>query len=198
MSIWKEVKHALNSTLGTKNFQPLDQYLRSTKTINMIVPKDTENLLYHGKTYLYCNPKLKESFQELHPNYVVFDISDKDMLPLTLFKIKMLNAGSIMIANLPTSSGLERGEDARNGWYSAIRIDVAGTIITPNYNSYFYTNTGGVHYNKGDIIHVYIKSTNATMRNDSSSSNITFTPCIYGEVKDTSAFEYINWEEVSE
>lgn len=44
MSIWKEIKYAINSTLGTSDFQPLDTLLRSTKTLS--ATKDTTNVIF--------------------------------------------------------------------------------------------------------------------------------------------------------
>lgn len=44
MSIWKEIKYAINSTLGTSDFQPLDTLLRSTKTLS--ATSDTTNVIF--------------------------------------------------------------------------------------------------------------------------------------------------------
>ena len=63
MGIWAEIKYALNSTLGTKDFKPLDEIIRGQKTfiasddlIANIYPREissdrNESVLVEGATF---------------------------------------------------------------------------------------------------------------------------------------------------
>ena len=52
MSIWAEIKYALNSTLGTEDFQPLDILLRSTSTLS--ATRATTNVIFSfDESYAY-------------------------------------------------------------------------------------------------------------------------------------------------
>lgn len=44
MSIWKEIKSAINSTLGTENFKPLNEYIE-----DMIIISPTSDVIISGR-----------------------------------------------------------------------------------------------------------------------------------------------------
>lgn len=44
MSIWREIKSAINSTLGTENFKPLNEYIE-----DMIIISPTSDLIVSGR-----------------------------------------------------------------------------------------------------------------------------------------------------
>lgn len=205
MSIWKEIKHALNSTLGTDSFQPLDQYLRSTQTINyttyseIITNADngTQYMLYKGKTALCCKTGDKTNYQTKYPNYTVFATTE---VPITLLKIKMLTAGSILIADEARKDSGSYTTSRSDSWYENLKVSVGDKIYTldPDDTNY-WSYKDGISYKKGDTIRLYLDETDAEMRSDYSSGNdLEFTPCIYGKTSDTSSIEYLNWEEASE
>lgn len=201
MSIWKEIKHALNSTLGTDSFQPLDQYLRSTQTINatsyteLIINTEngTDNALYIGQPIIFCKPDKVSSFQEYHPNYRIIDSSVAT--PVTLFKIKMLTSGSIIIGDIPRHDKVEKGWyiNRDDDWYNVLELSVKDKIYVAQ-----EIYGAPIYYQKGDIIHLYIAEFTAGMRSDDIGNELIFTPCIYGKITTTSSIEYLNWEDVSE
>lgn len=216
MSIWKEIKHALNSTLGTDNFQPLDKYLRSTRTINATTKKTLitnassaeENLIYQGVPFAYCTSdgSAVESFKSGYPDGTL--ITSSSPLPVTLFKIKMLTSGSFILSSYPVYSSTTKswsidysyrlaGNTTKDSyymsaWYNMISVDVNGeTFALTDLDDYI------VRYKKGDVIHAYVSSLETDVRNKSSLYYV-FCPCIFGKISDTSSIEYLDWEEVSE
>lgn len=192
MSIWKEVKHALNSTLGTKNFQPLDQYLRSTKTIHVgdlnYKTIRQEQQLYSGKPLVLT--KDASLAGETSKKLVVY----AGNLPYTILKLKMLNNGSFYFGGEIDYNSSAGSYDRLNYNDRLIKVRDAIHIKVGESDG---EATQVAYYKKGDIVEIYIDKPKAAAY---TSDNLTdaFSPCIYGYVSDTSAFEYINWEEVSE
>lgn len=204
MSIWKEIKYALNSTLGTKTFQPLDKYLRAVQTINYTnyseIVKYAENgtqyLLYKGKTIICCTESDKPTYEQQYPSYTILTYSD---VPYTLFKAQMLNSGSILFDSeaykVSGENNYYSGAYVDN-WYDCIKIKINNIEASCQKDESGFI----IHFNKGDVVEV---SLDATKQIDFNSllienyGNSQFTPCIYGKTVTTPAIDYINWEEVT-
>lgn len=204
MSIWKEIKYSINSTLGTKTFQPLDKYLRAVQTINFTDYKEivqyaengTQYLLYKGKPIICCTESDKATYKQQYPGYEILTYSDA---PHTMFKAQMLNSGSVLFdSKAQKVSGETYYSSAAydNDWYDLIKIKINNIEVSCEKSSSGFI----IPFNKGDIIEVIL---NADERFGFSSiiiennSNSQFTPCIYGKTVTTPAIDYINWEEVT-
>ena len=92
MGIWKEIKHALNSTLGTDKFEPLDKMITTGRTL---VPSDdllkqvftgNEPIYWTGDVYLgfYSKDiiinltgqlKINLTFENIVPDAVICEVT---------------------------------------------------------------------------------------------------------------------------
>lgn len=106
MSIWAEIKHALNSTLGTENFRPLDRILSESKTWSAANAFDKDNRTQNA-VYIFSE------------NTATIEGDNK-----VYFKAKFLVPGSFAIASYG------------GGTLSKVMyIDVDGTVTTYNQNT---------------------------------------------------------------
>lgn len=128
MGFWSGIKHALNSTLGTADFQPLDKIIKSQK-----------NLVADDASY-----------------YAIFTGSESVSLPggsgnTTTYtdlpyKIKMKNKGSCRI-----KVKLQSGTSDRDAYFRVLVNGVLKeTMISPT-NS-FVQRSADIIFNYGDII----------------------------------------------
>ena len=96
MAIWKEIRKAINSTLGTREFKPLDKMIMGS--YELVANTGHQLLTFHSgsKEFYYGNPvttkkckfntdgticikvKCNRSFNQSISNYIVIDVKKMD------------------------------------------------------------------------------------------------------------------------
>lgn len=126
MGFWTEIKHAINSTLGTSEFKPLDKLFLEQKAL---VASDVP-------------------FYEIVAGEKRVDVGKGDNTATLPYKIKMLNAGSLRVSVM-----LKRSNSSN---YTTLRIyvnDVERAKLQSSLNNAdYFLETADINFKQDDVI----------------------------------------------